>query len=143
VKPRSPRRLLALVLCGGIAVGGCVVEPGSVEDGTGIIGVYTVNGVDPHGTEYTGTAVIEPADDSTAGGDGTYVVEWLITAAIQQGTGVLDGDTFTVEWETLGDVGFDASGSAVYTVEDDGTLRGTKMVDGLDDPGTEEIFPEA
>ena len=140
---RSPRRLLALALAGGVALGSCVVEPGSVEDGTGIIGVYTVNGVDPHGTEYTGTTIIEPADDSTTGGDGIYNVEWLITAAIQQGVGVLDGDVFTVEWATIDDVGFDASGRAVYTVEDDGTLRGTKTVDGLDEPGTEEIFPEA
>ena len=35
-----------------------------------------------------------------------------------------------------------SSGTAEYTVGDDGVLRGTRLIDGGDAVGTEEIFPE-
>ena len=47
----------------------------------GIVGTYTVNGVDPDDIEYSGTVTIVAADAADA-----YVVEWIVTGTIQQGS---------------------------------------------------------
>ncbi len=127
-------------LLGGLSAGGCAFPGDSLEDREGIAGTYVVNGVDPLGVEYSGTVVITPDD---AAGDGTNTVEWLVTGTVQTGVGHRRGDRFDVEWSTVEGAGPTSSrGSATYTIEADGVLRGTRTVDGVDEPGTEEIFPE-
>ena len=105
------------------------------DDDTGIAGTYTVNGVDPTGLEYSGTAVIVAVDDG-------FDVEWIVTGVIQRGTGSLDGDTFAVVWEATSSA-TGGSGRSIYGVQPDGRLVGERFIDGVDEPGSEELFPDA
>lgn len=128
-----PVVILVALAGGGLAM--CGLPGDTLDDGDGIVGTYVVNGVDPSGTDYSGTVTIRPAGDE-------YVVQWLVTGSIQDGTGRLVGDRFVVEWETVTDARGYSAGSAEYVVGDDGVLRGERRIDGVDDVGTEEIFPE-
>lgn len=130
-----PAVLLFSLTAGGVAM--CGLPGDTLEDGEGIIGTYVVNGVDPTGTEYSGTVTIADGDAA-----GEFAVQWIITGAIQEGTGVLDGDRFIVDWRTVSGGRGESTGTAEYTVAADGSLAGTRVVDGDDTPGTEEIFPE-
>ncbi len=129
-----PVVILVALSAGGLAM--CGLPGDSLDDDVGILGTYVVNGVDPIGTEYSGTVTIS---EGTAG---TYVVQWIVTGSIQRGTGRLSGDRLVVEWETVTDARGSSSGTAEYVVGDDGILRGERFVDGVAEPGTEEIFPE-
>ena len=112
--------------------------PGAeLSQGPGILGTYVVNGVDPNGTEYTGRVSITAGDDP-----GDILVEWVVTGAIIHGEGTVDGDTFIVDWVTTESPRGPSSGTAEYEILDDGRLVGTRTVDGVAEPGTEEIFPE-
>lgn len=128
-----PVVILVALAGGGLAL--CGLPGDTLDDGEGIVGTYVVNGVDPTGVEYSGTVTIRPA-----GSD--YVVQWLVTGSIQEGSGRLVGDRLIVEWETVTDARGVSSGTAEYVIGDDGVLRGERSVDGVDDVGTEEIFPE-
>lgn len=108
-----------------------------LEQGPGIVGSYVVNGIDPVGTEYTGRVSIAAGSDP-----GVYVIEWVVTGAILEGVGTLDGTALTVEWETVDGPRGASTGTAEYEVRDDGTLVGTRMVDGFDQVGTETIYPD-
>lgn len=108
-----------------------------LEQGPGIVGTYVANGVDPVGTEYTGRVSIAAGSDP-----GVYVIEWVVTGAIIQGVGTFDGTTLTAEWETVNGPRGTSTGTAEYEVMDDGTLVGTRMVDGFDRAGTETIYPD-
>ena len=114
----------------------CALPGGTIEHGEGLAGTYVVNGVDPNDVEYSGTVTIVLVE-----GD-RYTVQWLVTGTIREGTGVLDGDRFDVTWRTTSSGTGTASGTATYEVGDDGVLRGTRTIEGIDGTGTEEIFPE-
>ena len=128
-----PVVILVALAGGGLAM--CGLPGDGLDDGEGIVGTYVVNGVDPAGVEYSGTVTIREA------GTG-YAVQWLVTGSIQAGTGTLVGDRFVVDWQTVTDPRGASTGTAEYVVGDDGVLRGERTVDGVDDVGTEEIFPE-
>jgi len=128
-----PVVILVALTGGGIAM--CGLPGDTLDDDEGIVGTYVVNGVDPAGVEYSGTVSIRSVD-------GEYVVQWLVTGSIQEGTGRLVGDRLTVDWQTVTDPRGASSGTAEYVVGDDGVLRGERRVDGVDEVGTEEIFPE-
>ena len=128
-----PAVLLFSLTAGGVAM--CGLPGDTLDDGAGIVGTYVVNGTDPTGTEYSGTVTI-------AERDGRYVVQWIITGAIQEGTGALEGDRLVVDWRTVSGGRGDSAGTAEYTVGDDGVLRGSRTVAGAEGAGTEEIFPE-
>lgn len=130
-------RRLVLVLVLALPVGGCAAPGASLEDGPGLSGTYVVNGVDPIGTEYSGTVVIEATEEP-----GRYRIEWLVTGGIQEGEGTLEGETLSVVWQTVSGPLGRSSGTAQYTVGSDGRLSGTRTVDGAAGAGTEEIFPE-
>lgn len=115
----------------------------------GLLGVYTVNGVDDTGAEYSGTMTIADVDAS----DGRYDVEWIITGAIQRGTGVVEGDRFVTDWEVVASADDTIAGRTVYELDADGApVRGERtLVDagggGLPTPGvvgaaTETVFSE-
>lgn len=128
-------RILALTLVV-IAASACL--PGArLSQGPGITGTYVVNGIDPNGTEYTGRV-------SIAGGPNPedIMIEWIITGAILHGEGTVEGDTLTVTWETVSSPRGTSTGTAEYEILDDGKLVGTRTVDGVDQGGTETIFPE-
>ena len=76
-------------------VAGCSIPGSEVVDGEGIIGTYTVNGVDAVGIEYSGTVTID-----SLGGD-RYSVQWIVTGAIHEGEGRLVGDRLEVSWTTV------------------------------------------
>ncbi len=101
----------------------------------GIAGTYTVNGINPIGEEYSGTAVIVATDVG-------FDIEWIVTGAIQQGTGTLDGVTLTTAWEATS-AAAGGSGRSIYTLEADGSLVGQRFIDGVDGSGTETLFPDA
>ena len=108
------------------------------QTGEGLAGTYSVNGVDPLGEEYSGTVVITATDI-----EARYDVEWIVTGAIHQGTGRQDGSSFVVDWTSVATAGGSGTGTGIYTINNDGSLVGTRSVDGVDDPGREEIFPES
>ena len=95
-----------------------------------------VNGVDPLEVEYSGTVIITETSNTTR-----YDVEWIVTGGIHRGIGTRSGDEFTVDWSAISSGGGTGSGTAVYLIEPDGRLVGTKSVDGFELAGTEEIVP--
>ena len=107
--------------------------PGNVPD---LADTYVVNGFDPLGTEYGGHLTITEGT-----GLNRYRLQWIITGSIQEGTGSLDGNQLTVEWTTVQGVNREARGTAQYTVTEAGELYGTRTVEGSDEIGTEEAFP--
>ena len=115
---------------------GCAFPGDSIVDGEGIVGVYTVNGIDPTGVEYSGTVIIASAVDA-----GEYLVTWLVTGGVQEGVGRLVGNRFTVDWTTTNGGRGGSRGSATYVLEPDGALIGERTVVGLAGSGTEEIYP--
>lgn len=121
-----------------VAAAGCSTPGTQVEDQPGLAGTYAVNGTDPVGIEYSGTVVIEEADDPD-----TFVVRWIVTGAIQEGIGTLDGDRLDVVWQSTTSPRGDSRGTATYTVDDDGNLTGSRTIEGVDGVGTEEIFQDA
>ena len=128
-------RVVAVILILAVA---CSIPGSETVDGPGIVGTYTVNGVDAVGIEYSGTVVIEPGDETDV-----YSVEWIVTGAVQVGSGRLVGDQLEVEWRSVSSPRGESSGTASYVVESNGNLVGTRTIDGVDGVGTEEIFQEA
>lgn len=119
------------------------------ESEGGLLGVYTVNGVDDTGAEYSGTMTIADEDP----GDGRYDIEWVITGAIQRGTGMIDGGRLVTEWEVVASADATISGRTVYELDADGApVRGERTLTdaadgGLPTPGvvgaaTETVFSE-
>jgi hypothetical protein len=56
---------------------GADAQPGAVPD---IVGSYSVNGLDPIGTEYGGNLTIKPSASPTE-----YLRQWIVTGSIQEG----------------------------------------------------------
>jgi hypothetical protein len=108
-------------------------SPGNVPS---LAGTYVVNGIDPLGTEYGGHLTI-----TEGAGLNRYLLQWIITGSIQEGTASLDGNQFLVEWSTVEGLNRDARGTAEYTVTEAGELYGTRTVVGSDQAGTEKAFP--
>ena len=135
---RALARIATVWTITAVLVAGCSIGGSQVVDGEGIVGTYTVNGVDPVGIEYSGTVVIDETDTPS-----TYTVQWIVTGAISEGVGTLTGDRFEVTWTSVASPRGESSGTAGYTVDDDGNLTGTRTIDGVDGVGTEEIFQQA
>ena len=114
------------------------VLPAGEDRSGGLPGTYTVNGTDPTGGEYSGTVVIEATDTAD-----TFDLEWIITGALQHGTGVRTGDGLAVTWtaDASGNGG-EIHGTGNYTIGGDGRLTGTWQSDRADGTGSEEIVPE-
>ena len=106
------------------------------NDGPGLAGTYTVNGIDPTGAEYSGTAIVVATERAD-----TYDVEWIITNAVQRGTGTVTGTSFTVDWEATSSA-TPGAGRTVFDIGDDGGLRGRRYIDGVGASGSEELFPD-
>jgi hypothetical protein len=100
-----------------------------------IVGSYSVNGLDPFGTEYGGNLTIKPGASATE-----YLLQWIVTGSIQEGSGRLDGNTLRVEWRTVQGIK-PSSGVTTYTVTTKRELYGDRAVSSLPKVGTERAFP--
>ena len=129
---RAPATLALITLL----VTACTVPGSQVDVGDGLAGTYVVNGVDPVGIEYSGTAVIGETQDPDR-----FVLSWIVTGSIQSGTGTKTGDTLEVEWQVTEGPRSGSTGTATYTLTDDGWLIGERLIDGTEGVGTEEIIP--
>lgn len=109
---------------------------GQDRDG-GLAGIYTVNGRDPVGSEYSGTLTIVETDDPR-----TFDVQWLVTGARQNGTGTLAGTVFTVTWTEVENATGRGFATTVYQVAGDGSMVGTWRAEEFDEPGVEDVFPD-
>ncbi len=137
-KPRERRRqpwaIATLALVVAFAAGGCAF-PEESFDGS-LDGTYYVNGFDQEGTEYGGQLTVTTTSDPNV-----YEMQWIITGAIQTGTGTVSGTQLLVEWKALEGFGESSRGTAVYEISVDGELNGERRVDGEEGVGTEEAFP--
>jgi hypothetical protein len=125
---------LSLASCRGKPVP--LSEDASPDNVPNIIGEYAVNGFDPTGQEYGGTLVITQGSQPNE-----YILQWLVTGGMQEGTGILEGNKLNVTWKSVEGSNDIASGKASYTVTTLGQLYGTRTVDGGEGEGTEEVFP--
>jgi len=97
---------------------------------------YSVNGVDPRGTDYGGNLQVRPG-----AAPGTYALQWIITGSIQEGFGQVQGNQLLVHWRTVDDIGLDVTGLTTYTITTEGELYGPRTVDGVPGAGEERAFP--
>jgi hypothetical protein len=134
--------ILTLLLLAALLLVGCnrnkgVIQgepasPGNVPDLTGI---YAVNGMDVGGADYSGTLRIEPGDEP-----GHYKLHWIVTGAIQEGEGVVEGNQLKARWRNIEGIA-QSQGSIVYTITTLGELDGVRTIDGFDGQGWEKAFP--
>lgn len=97
---------------------------------------YSVNGVDPQGTEYGGNLQLRPGD-----APGTYALQWIITGSIQEGFGLLQGNQLLVRWRTTDGIELGVTGLTTYTITTEGELYGPRTIDGVEKAGEEKAFP--
>jgi len=139
-KPSEVERSTAARFCAALAVSafflvGCALPQQGTDTPDEIGGTYYVNGSDSRGREYGGQLIITP----TSAAD-KFAMQWIITGSVQTGTGTWDGTNLDAAWSTTED--FEpASGTAFYTIQDDGTLIGERTMDGIEGTGYEEAFP--
>jgi hypothetical protein len=135
-------RSLVLILFAVIIASGCSddpllhaedADPGSIGS---LVGGYVLNGIDPHGKEYTGRLDIAPGPFADA-----YELQWIVTEAFQQGTGTLVGNVLEVEWATSAQAALAVAGTASFTVTVEGELYGSKSVTGDDGEWLETAYP--
>ncbi len=133
--------LLILLLLSALLLTGCrnkgviqgqPADPAHLPD---IAGSYAVNGVDVAGENYGGTLIIQPGDQP-----GVYQLQWIVTGAVQQGEGRIQGNQLAGRWWTLDGV-TQAQGGFTYTITTLGELDGQRTVDGFDGAGWEKAFP--
>jgi hypothetical protein len=128
--------ILALAACANRerpSITGEDASPDAIPD---LVGSYSLNGFDPAGNEYGGVLIIEAGTKP-----GEYAMQWLITGAIQVGTGVLVGNQLQAEWRSTGGMEIDARGAVTYTITTKGELYGPRTAEGYDGEGTEIAFP--
>lgn len=137
------KRISILVLIAAIGLSACAPnKPGplgadaSADNIPNIVGSYAVNANDPTGEEYGGTMTITAGDQPNE-----YKFQWLISGGIQEGTGTLEGNQLIFTWNSLAGTDQQISGTGEYTITVDGQLYGTRLIDGMDTPGTETAYP--
>lgn len=107
-----------------------------VSDNPGLSGDYIINGVDPQGDEYAGVLSISQR------ADGDYDFSWIVTSALIEGIGRIDGDVVEVTWTVVdSQAGQLGGGFTRFEIGGDGVLRGVRTVDGVAGEGTEDAFP--
>lgn len=97
---------------------------------------YSVNGVDPQGTEYGGNLQVWQGDTP-----GTYALQWIITGSIQEGFGQLRGNQLLVRWRTIDGIDLGVTGLTTYTITTAGEMYGPRTIDGVEKAGEEKAFP--
>lgn len=136
--------LFAALMIGLALVSGCSSrDKGQIKGADALAGAvptlaasYTVNGVDPQGTEYSGNLQMRRGD-----APGTYALQWIITGSVQEGFGLLQGNQLLVRWRTSDGIGLGVTGVTTYTITTEGELYGPRAIDGVKKLGEEKAFP--
>ncbi len=131
--------MLSLALVGGCSRGdkGKIMGTDAPPDAVPALAAsYSVNGVDPQGTEYSGNLQVRPGD-----APGTYALQWIITGSIQEGLGRLQGNQLLVRWRTTDGIGPGVTGLTTYTITTEGEMYGPRSIDGVEKAGEEKAFP--
>jgi hypothetical protein len=97
-------------------------------------GRWLINGVSAQDTEYSGSLTI-------LGVPGGYELQWLVTGDIALGTGRLVGNRLEATWESTAAVTGRRTGTATFLLGADGTITGTRVIDGVTGTGSEEGEP--
>ena len=108
-------------------------SPDAIPD---LVGTYSLNGIDPRGEEYGGLLAIEAGTEQ-----GEYQMQWIVTGAIQGGTGTVVGNQLKAEWRNLEGMEMEVNGNVIYTITTKGELYGTRTADGYEGEGIERAFP--
>ncbi|NUM45256.1 MAG: hypothetical protein HUU38_11175 [Anaerolineales bacterium] len=116
---------------------GPLAEDAPPDNVPSIVGEYAINGFDPDGNEYGGRLNVILQDN------GEYLLQWIISDSLQEGTGTLTGNQLTVTWRTVEGFLVELTGTATYTVTVKGELYGYKFIDGKDGEGTEAAYPNS
>lgn len=127
---------LSVTACGGRRTPAPLGADSPADNVPDIVGSYALNATDPAGEEYGGTLTIFPGDQPN-----TYNIQWLVTGAVHEGKGVLEGNQLTVTWETVMETEVYLTGSGTYTVTVNGELYGTRIIDGIEGPAVETAYP--
>jgi len=124
---------LSLISCrnGGVIKG----QPAAANHLPDIVGLYGVNGVDSGGAEYSGTLKVEKGDTP-----GSYKLHWIVTGAIQEGEGIIEGNQLKARWRNIEGVAM-THGDITYTITTLGELDGKRSIDGFKGVGWENAFP--
>ncbi|HSN78477.1 MAG TPA: hypothetical protein VL334_25695 [Anaerolineae bacterium] len=131
--------MISLALVGGCSSGdkGKIKGTDASPDAVPVLAAsYSVNGVDPQGTEYGGNLQVRPGD-----APGTYALQWIITGSIQEGFGQVQGNQLLVRWRTSDGIGLGVTGVTTYTITTEGEMYGPRTVDGVEKAGEEKAFP--
>ena len=91
-----------------------------------LAGTYRLEGVNPDGTRYSGTATIVPSTDR-------LLVTWYVANRVYSGAGISSGQVLTIYWTD----GIGRTGVMVYYLGADGVLTGS----WADGKGTETWIP--
>ncbi|MCI0396139.1 MAG: hypothetical protein L0332_16850 [Chloroflexi bacterium] len=121
-----------MIVISGLACAQTEANDPPAQDLLDLSGTYNVTGTSLDGVRYAGDAIIT----RTTGND--YRIEWTFASQSQTGTGTFDGTTFNVKWQ----MGSEASGTATYTLQPDGSLVGTWTQDGVEGEGSESLTPQ-
>ena len=82
-----------------------------IAQGASIAGSYSVSGTNPDASTYTGTVVVSQVNGNQ------YRFDWSVANQTFTGTGILNGNTISVDW------GQDSP--VIYQVGTNGVLNGT------------------
>ncbi|MBT8164837.1 MAG: hypothetical protein HKO63_10440 [Acidimicrobiia bacterium] len=104
------------------------------DDGDPWTGRWLINGQSAQDTEYSGSLTIRRTSNG-------YDLQWLVTGDIALGEGRVVGSRLEASWRSTSAISGEATGSAVYTVDADGSIIGSRTIDGVDGEGTEEGEP--
>ena len=110
-------------------------EPADANNLPDIVGLYAVNGVDSGGAQYSGTLKIEKGADPDS-----YKLHWIVTGAIQEGDGVIEGNQLKARWHNIEGIA-KTHGDITYTITTLGELDGKRSIDGFEGEGWELCFP--
>lgn len=109
------------------------VNPEAVPD---LSGTYIVSGSDHLNNEYGGHLTISAGENP-----GEYEFQWILIESVQTGSGVVDGNQITIQWESIDASTEFYAGTVTYTITVDGALYGTRTVEGQEVVGEEIAYP--
>jgi hypothetical protein len=106
-----------------LAVGGLSAEAQNIG------GRYRIEGTNPNGSRYAGTAVVTLTSDTTCR------IVWD-TGGTSNGICMRNGDTFAAGYVLQGKPGL-----VIYRLSGDGSMRGIWTIAGEGGAGTENLYP--
>ena len=123
---RIKAALLGGIVAAGMAAG--VLPGGARAEGPGR---YAVQGTNPDGSRYAGTASLVQA------GRGVWTLNWNVAGTAYSGFGIGDGNVLAFSYTSGG-----SSGVVMYTARPDGSYAGVWAPRGARATGTEVLLPQ-